>query len=303
MIDSFSTDPDVEKEFENRMKNETKVDFMGKVTHFLELRFQWKRTKNGVKVHMPQEAFADNLIEAAGLKPSSSTYMTPFRSGCPVDSIPQNSSTDELSATMRSYVGSLLWLSMGIRPDLSTITNILTKHQAYPTQRHIDAVKYVIKYLKGTKNLGIQLDRNSDDSTNIQSFLNFPVNSSKIKALTDANWGLQDQSVPKPNATPQHLGLYKSRSISAGYIVTLHGPIHWVSKRQSITARSSTETEIYATDECVKHLLHLHNIINGLQLAPQLLQDKIQIFNYNMACVQWTSNKTIKGLVTLYTNS
>jgi hypothetical protein len=34
-----------------------------------------------------------------------------------------------------------------------------------------------------------------------------------------------------------------------------------VSKRQTITARSMTEAKIYATDECTKCLLHLHQNI------------------------------------------
>jgi len=41
---------------------------------------------------MPQEAFTDNLIESAGLQPSTS-------------SIPQTVSNNELSTTMRSYAG------------------------------------------------------------------------------------------------------------------------------------------------------------------------------------------------------
>jgi hypothetical protein len=36
--------------------------------------------------------------------------------------------------------------------------------------------------------------------------------------------------------------------------IDLFGPLHWFSKHQSVTAGSSAEAEIYATDECVKFL-------------------------------------------------
>ena len=70
----------------------------------------------------------------------------------------------------------------------------------------------------------------------------------------------------------------------------------WSSKRQSFTARSSAEAEIYATDECAKNLLHLMNIINDLGLGDELLKEPIPIWNDNNACVCWSKNTTTKGL-------
>ena len=35
----------------------------------------------------------------------------------------------------------------------------------------------------------------------------------------------------------------------SGYLITLNGPLHQQAKRQTITARSSAEAEIYAADE------------------------------------------------------
>ncbi len=64
--------------------------------------------------------------------------------------------------------------------------------------------------------------------------------------MSDANWGPQDATVP---TVPIELPPFASRSMSAFYIDLL-GPVHWLSKRQTITAGSSAEAEIYATDEC-----------------------------------------------------
>jgi len=74
------------------------------------------------------------------------------------------------------------------------------------------------------------------------------------------------------------------------------GPVQWSSKRQKITVRSSGEAEIYATDECVKDLMHMWNLIADLELSEEMLDQKTKLFNDNMACVQWSKNTTTKGL-------
>jgi 3-dehydroquinate dehydratase-1 len=80
---------------------------------------------------------------------------TPSKSGHPVNSIPipANPSINQadLQKEYRTYVGSLLWISQGTHTDLSTITNMLDKHQLHLTRDHIDAAKYAFKYLKSTK--------------------------------------------------------------------------------------------------------------------------------------------------------
>jgi len=72
------------------------------------------------------------------------------------------------------------------------------------------------------------------------------------------------------------------------------GPISWSSKRQTITARSSAESEIYATDECCKHLLYLRKTFthHGLDQFSQ----PIGLYNDNTACILWTKSSTTKGL-------
>ena len=295
----FSTSAKVEKAFQTKLKESTSVDFMGEVSHFLGLKFQWRKSKTRVKVHISQEAFADTLIQQAGLSHlSTSTNKTPYRSGYPVDKIPPDptlttAQQQAIQAQYRSLIGSLLWISQSTRPDLSTITNILAQHQGHPTDKHIASAKYAIKYLKGTKSKGIIFD--SDQQAQLSSFVHFPIHHDKLTGISDANWGPQDQSVPKENETKQELELFKTRSIS-GHVIMLQGPLHWSSKRQRITARSSCEAEIYATDECVKDILHIRHIIQDLELEQMLLHDKTKIFNDNMACVLWSKNTTTKGL-------
>ena len=189
---------------------------------------------------------------------------------------------------MRSLVGSLNWLSQGTRPDLATIASMLAKYQNSPTSAHAEAAKYAIRYVKQTKHLGIQFDNNYQP--NLQSYIKFQLD--PLTAATDANWGPQDLSSTPTN---YQIPLFKSRSIS-GHIIFLFGPLHWQSKRQSVTARSSAEAEIYATDECVRELTYIRNIFTNLGLPKQFLSNPINIFNDNMACVQWSKIRTTRTI-------
>ena len=219
----FSTDPTVEKAFETKLSQLTSVDFMGEVSHFLGIRFQWRKTQNRVKAHLSQEAFADSLVQLAGLSQFSTKYsQTPYRSGYPVDTIKTDETltTNQQNAIRTQYqrlVGSLLWLSQSTRPDLATIVNILAKHQSFPSDKHISSAKHTIRYVKGTKSKGITFDSAAYEQ--LSSYLHFPLSSAKVTGVCDSNWGPQDQSLLKPNQTPHELDLFKTRSIS-GHMIT-----------------------------------------------------------------------------------
>lgn len=55
----------------------------------------------------------------------------------------------------REAVGSLMYLSLGTRPDITYSVGIASRHQENPTIVHENAVKRILKYLKGTVNFGI----------------------------------------------------------------------------------------------------------------------------------------------------
>ena len=151
-----------------------------------------------------------------------------------------------------------------------------------------------MKYLKGTRDMGITFT--TMPQTSIASYVKFPIDpNTKLYSMTDANWGPQDQSISKIPNPPNQLDLFKSRSIS-GYIQWYGGPLHWSSKRQSITARSTTKAEIYATDEYVKHLLYLSHLLEDIDLINTVMPDPMVVLNDNNACMQWSHNNTTKGL-------
>jgi len=70
--------------------------------------------------------------------------------------------------------------------------------------------------------------------------------------------------------------------VSAFYIDLL-GPLHWLSKCQKVTAASSVEAEIYATDECVKFLIELEQILSFLDVKRIFMPGATTIYNDDKA--------------------
>jgi hypothetical protein len=98
--------------------------------------------------------------------------------------------------------------------------------------------------------------------------------------MSDANWSPQDVSSRKLLDLP----LFVSCSMSVFYI-DLFGPLHWLSKQQTVTTGSSAEAEIYATDECVKFLLELVQLLEFLNVKHLFMPSVNTIYNDNKACV------------------
>ncbi len=91
------------------------------------------------------------------------------------------------------------------------------------------------------------------------------------------------------------LPLFVSCSMSAFYVDCL-GPLHWMSKHQTITTGSSAEAEIYATNECVKFLLELVPIYDFFGVKDNFMPGTNNIYNDNQACINWSKKCTTKGL-------
>jgi len=291
----FSPSNTVETKFESLLSSIGNVDFMGQVTHFLGIEFTWQTLPSGhLEVSLTQQSFIDTLLDTLGINIDNvSHFSTPYRSGYPVDSVPfvemSSSDRDKLRLKFQSLVGSLNWLAHTTRPDLSTIVSLLAQHQSLPSPGHYESALYVVKYLATTKTLGIYFTSSRDSI--LQSYLHFPLPQSLV-SMSDANWGPQDASL---SSTQQDLPLFISRSMSAFYI-DLFGPLHWISKRQSTTAASSAEAEIYATDECVKFLLDLVQLMEFLNVKNIFMPTTNLIYNDNKACINWSKSTTSKGL-------
>src|SRR5690606_5271105 len=127
-------------------------------------------------------------------------------------------------------IGALLWLMVGTRPDICFVVGYLSRFNANPSEQHWQAVKRVMRYLKGTKNYAIT-----------------------YSGRVQGNWcGYSDASYADDRST---------RRSTAGYVFCVSGgAISWSSKQQSVVARSTTEAEYIALAQAAKEAMWLRTL-------------------------------------------
>ena len=54
---------------------------------------------------------------------------------------------------MQQIMGSLQWVSLCTRPDISTAVALLSQYQNSPSPGHLKVAKHIVKYLKGTASI------------------------------------------------------------------------------------------------------------------------------------------------------
>ncbi|XP_073268730.1 uncharacterized protein [Populus alba] len=114
----------------------------------------------------------------------------------------------------RSIVGALQYLTF-TRPDIAFSVNQACQFMHNPMHSHVVAVKRILRYLKGTLDVGLH-------------FQGGPLH---LQAYSDADWA------GDPN---------DRRSVSGSIVFLGSSPISWASKKQHTVSRSSTEAEYRA---------------------------------------------------------
>ena len=65
----------------------------------------------------------------------------------------------ELQSEYRAIVGSLMYLYQWTRPDLGYAVTFLSRYLHKPGVKHMQAARHTLRYLQGTKSLGIRYTR------------------------------------------------------------------------------------------------------------------------------------------------
>jgi hypothetical protein len=144
-----STSYKICKQFEKLMTTKFEMSMMGEFTYFLG--HQIKQTEKGISIC--QEKYLRNLLKKYELTDCSSVK-TPM--------VPANNLGPDLtgkSVNQTQYmgmIGSLMYL-LASRPDIQFLVCLCVRYQAYPKESYLTltTVKRIIRYLKGTPNLGL----------------------------------------------------------------------------------------------------------------------------------------------------
>lgn len=180
-----------------------------------------------------QQAMITTVLERFGMtlcRPAS----TPFPADLKLTRATEDEATKFASTGLpyRRAVGSLIYLALCTRPDISYAVGVLSQHLERPSQQHWNAFIHVLRYLKGTRLLAIHYGSTAPE-TEIQ--------------------GNQSWSCPFGHVDADWAGDKDTRRSTTGYIFKLFGgAISWRSKLQPTVALSSTEAEYRSTTEAAR---------------------------------------------------
>ncbi|KAJ5159348.1 uncharacterized protein N7500_008999 [Penicillium coprophilum] len=135
----------------------------------------------------------------------------------------------------QSVVGMLNWLAVKTRPDIRFAVTRLQHRLAKPTLYDIQALHHVIKYLRQYPDLGIVLAK-SDEL--------------QFSAYSDAS----------------HADWQDSKSTEGVIWFFAGSPVMWFTKKQTITANSTTVAEWCALDQPSRDAMWLNKVADSLQL-------------------------------------
>jgi KUP system potassium uptake protein len=155
----------------------------------------------------------------------------------------QQSPLMESKKLYQEIIGSLVYVSIISRPDVSFATSCLSQYLQSPSEFHLKAAKQVIVYLFKTRTKKLTYSKSND------------FKSSQILAYTDSDWA----SDPKDR---------KSRT---GYLIFYKGClIAWNSRKQSLVSLSSAEAEYVAESHTGRKIKWQVNLLQELLITIQL---------------------------------
>ncbi|XP_071728268.1 uncharacterized mitochondrial protein AtMg00810-like [Rutidosis leptorrhynchoides] len=229
------------RQFISRLHREFAIKDLGKLSYFLGLEVLY--TDSGL---LDSKPVATPLATAENF----TSHGTPFKD----------------PTLFRSLVGALQYLTI-TRPDLSYAVNQVSQFLHAPTINHFQAIKRIIRYVKGTLTYGL-------------TFLHSP--SSTLLGYSDADWA---------RCIETHRSTYGYSIFHGGNLVS------WSAKKQPTISRSSCESEYRALAITVAEIIWITHLLKELHV---LLPDRPTILCDNKSALFLSqnpvSNKRLKHI-------
>ncbi|PKU73789.1 Retrovirus-related Pol polyprotein from transposon TNT 1-94 [Dendrobium catenatum] len=203
-------------------------------------------------LHLNQQQFANTILSRAGMT-NSKPVSTPFQLKKSNHKLDSNAFCNP--SLYRQIAGSLQYLTL-TRPDIAFAVNKVCQHMQNPTNHHFEAIKRLLRYIKGTIHIGLPLFR---DKPTLRSYV-------------DSDWAGDDTDRKSTSGFCNYLG---------------SSLISWSVKKQTAVARSSTEAEYRAIASAATEIVWIRHLLQELQ-HPQ--QAATQLFCDNTSAIALANN-------------
>jgi hypothetical protein len=233
----------------DRLNSEFAMTDLGDLHFFLSISVQ--RSADGL--HLSQRQYAVDLLRRAGMAECHPTA-TPVDTHAKLSALEGAPVADPTE--YRSLAGALQYLTL-TRPDLAYVVQQICLFMHDPWEPHLALIKRVLRYVKGTLDIGLHIGTSSP---------------TLITTYSDADWA----------------GCPDSRRSTSGFCVYLgDNLVSWSSKRQTTVSRSSAEAEYRAVAHAVAECCWFRQLLPELHLS---IPSATVVYCDNVSAVYMTSN-------------
>ena len=203
---------------------------LGEAKEFLRMRIQRDLKKR--MIYLDQTDYLNKVVERFGMSNARGAE-TPL----PIDFVPRENDgqcTPEFRTTYQSIIGSLLYIMIGTRPDITIAVTKLAQFSVNPSKEHMSKAQHVVRYLNSTKNYRMVFNGSLDAG---------------LIAYTDSDWAA-DQ--------------IKRRSVTGYFFELANCIFSWQSRAQKTVALSSTEAEYMALSDTSRQAVWIQSLLGEL---------------------------------------
>ena len=247
----------------NYLKKEFEMKDLGKTRYCLGLQIEY--FSNDIFVH--QSTYTEKVLKRFYMDKAHPLNSPMVVRSLEVDKDPfrPKEENEKLLGPEVPYVSAI---GDCTRLDISFSVNLLARYSSAPTLRHWNGVKHLLRYLRGTSDIGLFYSK---------------VPKPELLGYTDAGY-LSDP--------------HKARS-QLGYVFTCGDiAVSWRSVKQTMVATSSNHSELLAIHEASRECMWLRSMIQHIHdssgLSP-ISNTATSLYEDNTACIAQLKSGYIKG--------
>jgi len=203
---------------------------LGDLHYFLGIEV--KKVKEGLV--LTQQRYAADILARSGMD-KCKVIDTPMSSTEKLSAVEGTTLGPDDSTKYRSLVGALQYLTL-TQPDICFAVNKVCQYLHAPTTVHWSAVKRILRYVRGTMNLGLRIG-------NSKNMI--------VSGFSDADWA----------------GCVDDRRSTGGFAIFLgDNLISWSARKQATVSRSSTEAEYKSLANATVELIWVQKLLSELRV-------------------------------------
>ena len=266
--DSLIAGPDedeIERIIEDIKAAKLDITIEGNIEDFLGINID--RQDDG-SIKMTQPHLIDQILKDLKFQENTKPKDTPAKSSVILSRHSDSEPFDE-SFHYKSLIGKLGYLEKGTRSDISYIAHQCARFSSNPKKEHGDAIRWIGRYLMGTKDKGTIL--RPDPTRDLEVF---------VDADFAGNWD-PEESLDRDTARSRH-----------GYIIMYKGcPILWKSQLQGEICLSSTESEYTGLSYALREVIPIMRLLQemkelGFQVGSTTPEVHCKVFEDNSGALE-----------------